>query len=164
MNIEVGQGWHGAEPPENWVSVDPGEIYSGVTLWHGTTPTASYGLSGGPNGTAIDILLECVGQGLDFMLIEAYTLYPHLARQQAGSEFLTSQQIGAMKFIVTHKGIPWYSWSAAKGKKVYSLEPYRSWPLRAWKSYGAGPHAKDSEAHGYSWLLKQYGWYPGKPE
>lgn len=163
MNQEVGPGWSGKEPPMHWVSCDPGEIHSGFARWSRFDCIETRSLSGGPNGSAVAQLLQEISNGLDFLVFERYTLYPHLARQQAGSEFLTSQQIGAMKFIVTHKEIPWQDQTAGQGKRVYSLEPFRSWSQRSWKSYGMGPHAKDAEAHGYSWLLKQFKYYPGMP-
>ena len=139
--------------PARWVSIDPGNSHVGFAQWEGSECVAAFETT--PRD-AEDRLIASSSDPwwLDLIVVEDFTLYAHLARLQAGKRMLTSELIGAIELIGRLRGVPVLRQSAAVGKRVYSLEPYRSAPQRWWPSYGHGEHTKDAVAHGYSYLLR----------
>lgn len=72
------------------------------------------------------------------------------AGTQLGSEFLTPQMIGAMRHVCRRAGVPTACYLASHHKTYAKRELNTSvMPLRSWKSFGNGPHSKDSESLGY---------------
>lgn len=132
--------------PNLWVSIDPGDHHVGLTVWLGQDVCRC-------EETTPDELLHYLEiTEATLVVCERYMLYGWKAGVQTGSEFETSQLIGAIKYVCTRRGIKFCGQLASEGKATYQREPFKSWPQRFWPSYGQGGHAKDSLAHGYNWL------------
>lgn len=138
--------------PDRWVSIDPGDVHVGVTTWSGSECLRSWETT--PN-RMLDMLDEASDSGkLDLVVYEKFQLYGDRMGQQIGSEFKTSEMIGAMRFICRRRNVPMRRYLSSHHKAMYKLKAFRppQMPLRAWKSYGSGGHAKDSECLGYYWI------------
>ena len=98
----------------------------------------------------VDRLVEYASSGtLGLLVYEKFQLYVDKAGQQLGSEFLTPQMIGAMRHICRRANVPTACYLASHHKTWAKRDlPTSVMPLRAWHSYGGGPHAKDSETLG----------------
>lgn len=145
--------------PQTWWSVDPGDVHVGLAEWHGT------GCVRASETTPVQIEDRLYGMLLndfpiDRVVIERFALRGELMYQQQGSEFLTSQLIGSLRFICRSFGVPVTIQTAQQHKVVLKRDPWRTWPQRRWVSYGHGPHAKSAELHGYFFIesvLRQQG-------
>ena len=136
-----------AKLPEYWWSVDPGDRNVGISWWWGAWCIRSYHTD--PND-CVDTLVREIQQGLDFLVYEQFTLRGYQMGQQQGSEFLTSQLIGAMRHICRRAGVKTASYQAGNHKALYRKPEFKP-PQRAhseWVSFREGPHAKDSECLG----------------
>lgn len=143
------------QAPGLWVSVDPGDQHVGWAEWSGVhclsaceyTPAAAMvrleDLTGGEDEP---------GHDLGLVVFERYQLYGWLAAQQSGSEFKTSQLIGAIKYVCSFHVVPVVGQLASVGKETYKRT---DWNPREWPSWGKGGHAKDAVAHGCSYLRRQ---------
>lgn len=135
------------ELPEYWWSVDPGDRNVGISWWWGAYCIRSYHTD--PND-CVDTLVREVQQGLELLVHEQFTLRGSQMGMQQGSEFLTSQLIGAMRHICRRAGVPVKSYQAGNHKPLFRKPefkpPHRT--LSEWVSFGEGPHAKDSECLG----------------
>lgn len=137
-----------AELPGLWVSVDPGDRHVGWSEWTGPVCFESYEID--PD-TAVDLTVQYAGHGhLGLLVYEAFNLRGPLAMQQQGSEFLTSQLIGALRHVCRRAGVPTVSYRPSDYKGLFKQPEFKP-PLRAqreWRSYGRGGHSKDSECLG----------------
>ena len=135
------------ELPDYWWSVDPGDKNVGVSWWTKAFCIRSYHTN--PDD-CIDLLVSEVQAGLDFLVYEQFTLRGYQMGEQQGSEFLTSQMIGAMRHICRRAKVPYTSFQAGNHKRMYKRLSFRP-PERnhnEWVSFGSGGHAKDSECLG----------------
>lgn len=139
--------------PEYWWTVDPGDKNVGISWWWGPYCIRSYHTD--PDDCVDTLIREAQG-GLDFLVYEQFTLRGYQMGTQQGSEFLTSQLIGAMRHICRRAGIPTDSYQAGHHKGIYKKLEFRppARPHDAWKSYGSGGHAKDSECLGEYYVRK----------
>lgn len=140
----------GALLPDLWFSIDPGENNVGFAEWSGTECLEARHTE--PD-VAVDYVMKIAKEGgLGLLVHERFALYPgaEQGRGQMGSEFLTSQMIGVLKFICRHTKVPVVSHLASHHKNLVKRAEFRPpvKPLRAWKSYGNGGHAKDAESLG----------------
>lgn len=136
--------------PGLWFSIDPGDANVGLAEWWGTECQVARHTT--PD-EAVDYVMGVAKEGrLDLLVHERFALYPgaEQGRGQMGSEFLTSQMIGVLKFICRHTGVPVISHLASHHKNYIKKAEFKppAKPLRDWKSYGQGPHAKDAESLG----------------
>lgn len=135
------------ELPAYWWSVDPGDRNVGISWWAGPYCIRSYHTD--PND-CVDTLVREVQQGLELLVHEQFTLRGYQMGMQQGSEFLTSQLIGAMRHICRRAGVPVKSYQAGNHKGMFKKREFKPpmRPLSEWVSFGEGPHAKDSECLG----------------
>lgn len=135
------------ELPAYWWSVDPGDKNVGISWWSGAFCIRSYHTD--PND-CVDTLVREAQRGLELLVHEQFTLRGYQMGMQQGSEFLTSQLIGAMRHICRRASIPVKSYQAGNHKQLYRKPDFKP-PARAhheWVSFRNGPHAKDSECLG----------------
>jgi hypothetical protein len=133
--------------PGYWWSVDPGDRNVGVSWWSGAVCIRSYHTD--PND-CVDTLVHEIQGGLEFLVYEQFTLRGYQMGEQQGSEFLTSQLIGAMRHICRRAKVSTASYQAGNHKPTAKKMEFRP-PMRThgeWVSFGEGPHAKDSECLG----------------
>lgn len=133
--------------PVYWWSVDPGDRNVGVSWWWGPYCIRSYHTD--PDDCVDTLVTECQ-QGLELLVHEQFTLRGSQMGMQQGSEFLTSQLIGAMRHVCRRAGVPVKSYQAGNHKPMYRKREFKP-PMRnhnEWVSFGEGPHAKDSECLG----------------
>lgn len=90
----------------------------------------------------------------DVVVIESFILYPHLAREQIGSDMPTSQLIGVLRYIANTNGCMVRLQPASIKKPTLSLLRHRGVELRSVKQR-VGGHAKDAETHGYHYLIRR---------
>jgi hypothetical protein len=132
--------------PEWWVSIDPGDKNVGLSAWVGPVCVASVHTD--PD-TCVDwVVREAANRRLKLLVYEAFNLRGELMAQQQGSEFLTSQMIGALRHVCRRAGVPTKSFRPADHKGLMNrnieFKPPRR-PHNEWVSHGHGGHAKDSE-------------------
>lgn len=125
-----------------------------MARWHGAECLQAYETN--PDDL-VDWLVENISD-FELVVCESWTLYPHLTAQFMGSEFLTSQLIGAIRHICRRAQVPCVMQAAYAGnaKALMKIKEFKTQPLRWWKSYGHGPHAKDAEAHGHHFLRMKH--------
>lgn len=82
------------------------------------------------------------------LVIERFALRGELMAQQQGSEFKTSQLIGALKVLSRIGGITVVMQTPWQAKSLLKHEPYCHWKPGQWPSFRHGPHAKDAFLHG----------------
>jgi hypothetical protein len=134
--------------PSYWWSVDPGDVNVGLSMWTGAVCFDSFHTN--PNDCVDLLVTEIHRNGLELLVYEAFNLRGNLAMQQQGSEFLTSQMIGAMRHICRRAGVATQSYRPSDHKGIfrnYHFKPPRR-PAQEWRSYGHGGHSKDSECLG----------------
>lgn len=135
---------------DEWVSVDPGDVHVGVTRWKGVEAVWCREMR--PDEFVDWLIGACGASELELIVFEVFMLYPgaELGRNQMGSTFGTCELIGVMKHLARRSGIPIVGYQASTHKALYKMKEYRppQKPLRAWRSYGAGSHCKDSECLG----------------
>lgn len=136
--------------PDLWLACDPGEVHVGMSAWSGTE--CLWAREFRPDEAADYVMGQAQDNGLSLLVYERFLLYPgaEQGRGQMGSEMETSQLIGVLKFICRHTGVEVQSHQASAHKGVYKSAAYKppNKPLRGWKSYGHGTHAKDAECLG----------------
>lgn len=127
------------------LAVDPGEEHVGVTVGV-QDPEA-------PRGWRVTDVAEMTPwefviwfknsiQLFDFVSCEKFTLYPHLAKEQVGSEMPTSKLIGWIEFTVRM----WNEcWTKQKGNKAFGMLEiqYFSYPANIHKGTSAVMKKKD---------------------
>lgn len=134
--------------PAYWWSVDPGDVNVGLSMWSGAVCFRS--LHSTPNETVDLLVEEANGGGLELLVYEAYNLRGYQMGMQQGSEFLTSQMIGAMRHVCRRAGVRTVSHRPSDHKVVFKKAEFKppERPANEWRSYGRGGHAKDSECLG----------------
>lgn len=112
------------------IAVDPGDVHVGVAFFQTEDPDPWSGQGGGdwecvdtqewtPNEFA-DGLAETMLVGeIDTIVFERFRLYADLAAEQTGSEFLTSQLIGVIKYLVRINNLHAQRHQEAEGKGAY---------------------------------------------
>jgi hypothetical protein len=86
------------------------------------------------------------------LVIERFALRGDLMAQQQGSEFLTAQLIGSLRFICRNFRVPVVIQTPHQASVIKKRIPWEGWPQRRWVSYGSGGHAKIAEQHGYFYI------------
>jgi hypothetical protein len=105
---------------------------------------------------------------IDFVVMERFSLYPWMAREQGFSEMKTAQMVGVVKWICRKQDVP-VTLQDAKG----TLRAGRTWAKQAgfkmkdrvlgsgqWKYRGPDfdlpgkPHRRDSASHGVFWATQ----------
>lgn len=115
----------------------------------------------GPEEAADYVARNLINRTLDVLVVERFRLYGDKAQQQVGSEMLTSELIGVLKYLVRSANELY----EAKGDRIpveLALQgadiqnPMRK-QLRARgiKSQAKGkPHGQSAELHGYFYLFR----------
>lgn len=84
------------------------------------------------------------------IVLEAFHLRADLAAMQTGSQLGTVQMIGAVRWMCRTREAPLMMQTPSQAHGIEKrLEPFHSWPVRRWASYGQGRDAKMAELHGY---------------
>lgn len=138
------------DPPPPMIAVDPGDVHVGVSYFDGTGK-CRWAREFGPLGFLIWLNQYLPILRIGVLVVERYQLYPNKAAQQHGSDMLTSQLIGAIRWIGHQHGIPVVQQQAALKVPTESLINHRGVER---KSLGEGGHAKDAETHGHCYLWK----------
>jgi hypothetical protein len=173
------------------MAVDPGAEHTGVVVGHRKmydirglqefqTPTATYDVRGLPvwaeetPGWEVtdfaemkpDDFAEWIYPRLsmvDVLTVEKFTLYASLAKEQIGSEMLTSQLIGFLRHIVRiwnatpadqrggEREIQWFSYPAAIQEGTASVMKRKSLPFT---TPATPDHARSAELHFWHTLIR----------
>lgn len=131
-----------------WASIDPGDVHVGYTLWDGEEQVTCVELS--PLGLLLALELD----EPKLLVVEEFRLYPDKARTLTGTTLQTSQLVGALHWWAWQNEVPVVLQPA--GVK----EPTEAYVKRHGlerNSKGHGGHAKDSETHGYQYLIRGRG-------
>lgn len=98
------------EPPEKAmiIGVDPGDIHCGIATARISYDDATHegrievvrSLERGPDECVDLVAAWCLEGWVDAVAIERFTLYGDKAQQQTGSEMLTAQTIGALRYVI----------------------------------------------------------------
>lgn len=156
------------------VAIDPGDAHCGVAIFNeGRCLTA---LECSPD-EMLDMVHEVVTSGrVDVLVVEQWRLYPDKAAEQAGSLMLTSQAIGAIRWIVRHHNELICGFAAANdgatiseqinevelvmqdaSVKVPTVAVVRHHEIRPVSRKTAGDHERDAEVHGLHFILRGQG-------
>jgi hypothetical protein len=109
--------------------------------------------------------LENLVPSLHHLVLERYSLYPWLAREQGYSELLTSQCVGVVRYIAHRADLPVTQQDAKKNLKEGRARAAKSGFRMKDRALGSGrfryrgpdfdlpgkPHRRDSSAHGVMW-------------
>lgn len=137
-----------SELPSYWVSVDPGDVHVGVAWWHGPVCIRSYETN--PDAMVDTLIDRIANHDLRLVVYERFALRGALMAQQQGSEFLTSQLIGAIRHVCRRANIACVGHRPREHKVILRQPGFKppKRPLTEWASYGHGGHAKDAETLG----------------
>lgn len=149
--------------PDHWVSIDPGDRHVGFASWHGETCVTTREVT--PT-ECMELLVMLTGlktgrKVIDLVVCESFALYGDHAHLMVGNEFLTSQLIGAIKFVCHMTDTPYVAQSAKVGKATYYLDWYKKLTPREkrampwWGQLKNGDHCKDAWAHGMTFVRKR---------
>lgn len=134
-------------------AIDPGESKCGVAIFH--RGSCVQALRSVPE-ECLDKLWEHLGHSTSGptrpagIVLERFALRADLAAMQTGSELGTVQMIGAIRWMCRARGVPLMMQTPSQAHSVEKrLEPFHSWPIRRFASYGQGKDAKMAELHGY---------------
>jgi hypothetical protein len=138
--------------------IDPGDVHVGIAIYDEVEPgewVARLVVEVTPQESE-DLVAAKVSQP-DLVVIgwERFRLYGHLATQQTGSEFYTSQLIGAYKFITRifgHRDLKTVVQDASIQGTTEKVAKYRKIPLKS-VLLKQGPHAKSAELHALYYLM-----------
>lgn len=141
---------HGEKPKNEmrFASFDPGDVHVGVALFE--KGKCVYSKEHTP-ASSLEWLTQRLEEGLDYVVIERFQLYPDKAAAQHGSDMLTSQLIGAMRLLACQHNTPHVQQQAALKKPAENLINRRKIKRLSLKE---GNHAKDAETHGYAFLWR----------
>ena len=109
--------------------------------------------------------LDRISPRLHAVVLERFSLYPWMAREQGFSEMLTPQMIGAVKWIARQRGLPVYLQDSKGVLRAGRTEAARlGFRMKdrvlgsgQWKYRGPDfdlpgkPHRRDSASHGIWW-------------
>jgi RNase H-fold protein (predicted Holliday junction resolvase) len=149
------------QPTPRLIALDPGDKHVGVALFERRPDTllrwaciVAYEM--GPT-EAVDSLADMLRDGdLDTIVYERFALYLDKAAEQAGSTMETAQMIGVIRYLhrtlADHTKVALVEQPASIKKPTRSLVKRRGIKPVAPKT--AGDHARDSELHGWSWILR----------
>ena len=131
------------QPPEVWWSIDPGDVHVGLAQWSYSDLVSVF-------ETDPYTLLSMLSAGPPkFVICERWALYGWKASEQTGSEFFTSQLVGAIKCLCWLRQVPLLMQQPSVGKAMFRPERHKD---RVWR--GRNKHQRDAEAHGLAWLAK----------
>ena len=90
----------------------------------------------------------------DAIIIETFKLFPHLAKQQIGSEFPAVQVIGQLRLLAHQTGLtPCLIFQQPDVQKMWSDEKLQKLGLTL---YGLSPHEKSALRHCVHYLRSQH--------
>lgn len=155
----------------NYLAVDPGDVHQGVAYFEldcafdEGTQTGNWSMirhwTRDLNRRSLFKLVE--DGSIDALVIEAFRLYPELAREQGYSEFLTSQTIGVLRYIADGREIPYTIQGGSTKKQARRIGERQGFPgkirmlgtgrnrYRGWDFDGPSQHERDATAHGVWW-------------
>ena len=131
--------------PTYIMSIDPGDT-SGWALWSGTMEPLAEGQA--DLNTMIDIL-DQYGPGLETIIYEDFIGYKQKVGKMAGSRFVASQVIGAIKAASRRHGIELVR-QPAQILGIAAMHSGRKQPSNHKVS-----HKVDAYNHGYYWGVKE---------
>jgi hypothetical protein len=141
------------------VSIDPGDIHVGVAVWDCADPYEEWVCQDAFETRPVPFLRAlqvAVGSGIvQTVVFERFVLEPERVQASVGSDMLTSQMIGAIKFAVNGR-------CEIVGQTNQIKNPTRSvLRSRGIKSVAkrnkAGGHAFDAELHGAYHVIRTLG-------
>lgn len=138
--------------------IDPGDVHVGIAVFDEIAPEewAARLVTEVTPQESEDLVAAKVSQPTLIVLgWERFRLYGHLATQQTGSEFYTSQLIGAYKFIARifgHRDLKTVVQDASIQETTEKVAKYRKIPLKS-VMLKQGPHAKSAELHALYYLM-----------
>ena len=133
------------------IAVDPGDKHVGIAEWdlsRGRYEMRSWEIDADKALAWIDRLLT---SGVQALVIEEFKLYKGKATAQAGSNMLTSEMIGALKWIASVYKVPVVLQPAAI--KVPTRAQCVARNLE-WKDRRSN-HASDARLHAFYYLLRK---------
>ena len=138
------------------LAIDPGDVHVGWCYGRpGREPTCGEWT---PKETLEEVRTTLAawqrGGEAGELVIEEFVLYPGKAKHQAGSDFRTSQLIGALKLVADDHGVPVVMQSATIKKPTRRQMKARGIESKA---VGEGIHASDAELHYYYRTLRDKG-------
>lgn len=145
--------------PERWVSIDPGDLHVALAWWELGTCTMVEECN--PD-EAVERLEDAFKRNaIDLVACEKFALDAKRAAQQSGSEFLTSQLIGVIKYLCRKNNVPYVGFFNHQHKRIYRMSWYMALTLKdkrklAWWGKGSGEHCKDAWCVG-AWFKHQRG-------
>lgn len=125
------------------IAIDPGDVHVGWA-WRmaGVVVSGEWAYTDAP--TKVQSLIETArgdGQTVE-VVIEEFVLYPGRAKEQAGSEFKTSQLIGVLKFVCERTNTPFAMQGATIKKPTHAQMRARKLALA-----GGNRHSMDAQLH-----------------
>lgn len=148
-------------------SIDPGDVHVGLAEFRGgrcisATETRPHDIEDRLYASLVDpqqanSAARAVGGVAhpQLLVVERFALRGDLMAQQQGSEFLTSQLIGALRCLCRLFRVPVVIQTPHQASVVKKRQPWEGWPVRRWTSYGHGTHAKLAEQHGYFFVQER---------
>lgn len=149
------------------IAVDPGDKHVGVALFvreNDGHPACAWAVEMTPTETADLIAGMLTRDELAMVAIERFTLYADKALDQVGSEMLTSELIGVIKYLVrVHNeyvgggGVGWGQEVLLRSEGAHSKKAIRSQlKARGIERVGVvGSHTGDAEEQGWYWLYRE---------
>ncbi len=138
--------------------IDPGDVHVGIAVYDEIAPkqwVARLSTEVTPQESEDLVVAMVTDPNLAVIGWERFRLYGHLATQQTGSEFYTSQLIGAYKLIVRlfgHDELQTVVQDASIQETTEKVAKYRKVPLKS-VLMKQGPHAKSAELHALYYLM-----------
>lgn len=153
----------------NYLSIDPGDVHQGTAYFE-----IDLSINDGhclKRWWTRDLdrksLIKVVEEAdVNAIVIEAYRLYPELAREQGYSDFPTVKVIGVVEYIAELRGIEVFVQGADVKKRARRIGERGGMPgkermlgagrgrYRGWDFDGPSQHERDATAHGVWWAFR----------
>lgn len=163
------------------IAIDPGDIWNGVAIFTGGICQLTQELTPDEMLRLVDNAVT--SSSVDVVVVEQFTLYPDKAAEQSGSEMLTAQHIGAIRWIIKkHNALVIDFAEANGGERIGQLDvvelilqaaSIKVPTTSVLKHLGIKPistkpsgrmHMRDSEVHGQHFILRGKGLIRGSEQ
>lgn len=133
--------------PARWWSIDPGDLHAAIAKWEGAQCLNTFEFA--PHQAIATLAGALEGGYVDVVVYEKFALDRKRMSQQVGSEFLTSQMIGVIKYLCTAHKVPCVGFYNHQHKRIYRMGWYQDLTLKdkrklPWWGQGTGEHCKDA--------------------
>lgn len=162
------------------LAIDPGDVHNGIAVFNMGKCQHADELTPDDMLRLVDNLVT--SSSVDVVVVENFTLYPDKAAEQSGSEMLTAQAIGAIKWIIKRHNALVINFAQDNGGeqlgqldtvelilqaasvKVPTTSVVKHNGIKPVSKKTPGMHQRDAEIHGLHFIMRGQGLIRGSEQ